>query len=85
MRKRLKPVDISFALRMCVNYPGDCKKECPYGDSFHDGSCVRLLNERAAELIENQAEHIRKLIQANEAHHKMVCDLQKGGTSNGSK
>lgn len=83
MRKRLKPVDISFALRMCVNHPGDCKKECPYGDSFHDGSCVRLLNERAAELIENQAEHIRKLIQANEAHRKMVCNHQKGGTSNG--
>lgn len=70
---RLTPQEIADKLRDCAygDRCGTCPYKCREGNVAF--SCANSLMYAAADAIDNQREHIRALIKANEAHREMVA------------
>lgn len=60
--------DIVTALRCCASTEADCKGNCAFfGASSPNEDCSQKKNTAAADLIENQQNHIAALMKANAA------------------
>lgn len=60
--------EIVTALRCCANSKMECKGNCVFsGTSSPNENCSQKKNTAAADLIENQQNHIAALMQANAA------------------
>nr|DAJ84538.1 MAG TPA: zinc finger protein [Caudoviricetes sp.] len=78
--------EIVTALRCCASTEADCKGNCAFfGASSPNEDCSQKKNTAAADLIENQQNHIAALMKANDSlkdaiarRDKQIDDMEQG-------